>query len=260
MPVFPGTNCEYDMERKFLAAGADVDIFVVKNLSASDIEYSAAEIVKRVSKANILAFPGGFSGGDEPDGSGKFIAATFRHTRIADAVMELVKRRDGLIIGICNGFQALVKLGLLPYGEIKPMTAVSATLTFNTIGRHVSRICGTRIVSKLSPWLARSEFGGIYTVPVSHGEGRFVMPAADLRAIFKAGQVFSQYAGLDGNATMEYPYNPNGSMCAVEGITSADGRILGKMGHIERIGNSLYKNVPGNYDPGIFEAGVNYFR
>jgi len=260
IPAFPGTNCELDTARKFLLAGADVQTVVVRNRTAADIEESVAEIVKAIKNANIIAFPGGFSGGDEPDGSGKFIATTFRNPYIAEQVEELLNNRDGLALGICNGFQALIKLGLVPYGHIKEMTADSPTLTFNNISRHVSTVVDLRVASNLSPWMSACKVGEVYKVPVSHGEGKIVAPITELEKMKANGQIATQYADLNGNATMESPYNPNGSMWAIEGITSPDGRVLGKMGHSERIGENLYKNVEGNFDMKIFESGVRYFK
>ena len=260
IPVFPGTNCELDTARKFLLAGAEVETVVVKNRSAQDIEESVEAIVKAIKKANIVAFPGGFSGGDEPDGSGKFIATTFRNPYIAEQLEELLNNRDGLALGICNGFQALIKLGLVPYGHVKELTANSPTLTFNNISRHVSTVVDVRVASTLSPWLSACKVGETYKVPVSHGEGKIVAPIAELEQMKKNGQIATQYADLNGNATMVSPFNPNGSMWAIEGITSPDGRVLGKMGHSERIGDNLYKNVEGNFDMKIFESGVKYFK
>ena len=260
IPVFPGTNCELDTARKFILAGAEVETVVVKNRSAQDIEESVEAIVKAIKKANIVAFPGGFSGGDEPDGSGKFIATTFRNPYIAEQLEELLNNRDGLALGICNGFQALIKLGLVPYGHVKELTANSPTLTFNNISRHVSTVVDVRVASTLSPWLSACKVGETYKVPVSHGEGKIVAPIAELEQMKKNGQIATQYADLNGNATMVSPFNPNGSMWAIEGITSPDGRVLGKMGHSERIGDNLYKNVEGNFDMKIFESGVKYFK
>ena len=260
IPVFPGTNCELDTARKFLLAGAEVQTVVVRNRSAQDIEESVADIVKAIKNANIIAFPGGFSGGDEPDGSGKFIATTFRNPYIAEQVEELLNHRDGLALGICNGFQALIKLGLVPYGHVKEMTADSPTLTFNNISRHVSTVVDIRVASTLSPWLSACKVGEVYKVPVSHGEGKIVAPVAALEEMRKNGQIATQYADLSGAPTMLSPYNPNGSMWAIEGITSPDGRVLGKMGHSERTGENLYKNVDGNFDMKIFESGVRYFK
>ena len=260
IPVFPGTNCELDTARKFILAGAEVETVVVRNRSAADIEESVERIVKAIKNANIIAFPGGFSGGDEPDGSGKFIATTFRNPYIAEQVEELLNNRDGLALGICNGFQALIKLGLGPYGHVTEMTADSPTLTFNNISRHVSTVVDVRVASNLSPWLSACKVGEVYKVPVSHGEGKIVAPIAALEEMRRNGQVATQYADLNGNATMVSPFNPNGSMWAIEGITSPDGRVLGKMGHSERIGDNLYKNVEGNFDMKIFESGVSYFK
>ena len=260
IPAFPGTNCELDTARKFLLAGAEVQTVVVRNRTAQDIEESVAEIVKAIKNANIIAFPGGFSGGDEPDGSGKFIATTFRNAYIAEQVEELLNNRAGLILGICNGFQALIKLGLVPYGHVKAMTENSPTLTFNNISRHVSTVVDVRVASNLSPWLSACKVGEVYKVPVSHGEGKIVAPIEALEQMKAGGQIATQYADLNGNATMVSPFNPNGSMWAIEGITSPDGRVLGKMGHSERIGDHLYKNVEGNFDMKIFESGVKYFK
>ena len=260
IPVFPGTNCELDTARKFILAGAEVETVVVRNRSAADIEESVERIVKAIKKANIVAFPGGFSGGDEPDGSGKFIATTFRNPYIAEQLEELLNNRDGLAIGICNGFQALIKLGLVPYGHVKELTSQSPTLTFNNISRHVSTIVDVRVASNLSPWLSACKVGETYKVPVSHGEGKIVAPIAALEEMKKNGQIATQYADLSGKPTMLSPFNPNGSTWAIEGITSPDGRVLGKMGHSERIGENLYKNVEGNFDMKIFESGVKYFK
>ena len=260
IPVFPGTNCELDTARQFKLAGAETEIVVVKNLSSKDIEESVEAIANAIKRANIIAFPGGFSGGDEPDGSGKFIATTFRNPYIAEQIQELLQHRDGLAIGICNGFQALIKLGLVPYGCVKEMTETSPTLTYNNISRHVSTIVDVRVASTLSPWLSACKVGEVYKVPVSHGEGKIVAPIAELEKMKANGQIATQYADLNGNATMVSPYNPNGSMWAIEGITSPDGRVLGKMGHSERIGANLYKNVDGNFDMKLFESGVKYFK
>ena len=260
IPAFPGTNCELDTARKFRLAGADVQTVVVRNRNAQDIEESVADIVEAIKNANIIAFPGGFSGGDEPDGSGKFIATTFRNPYIAEQIEELLNHRDGLVLGICNGFQALIKLGLVPYGHVKEMTADSPTLTFNNISRHVSTVVDVRVASNLSPWLSACKVGEVYKVPVSHGEGKIVAPIAELELMKANGQIATQYADLSANATMVSPFNPNGSMWAIEGITSPDGRVFGKMGHSERIGDNLYKNVDGNFDMKIFESGVKYFK
>ena len=260
IPVFPGTNCEYDTARAFERAGAKANILVIKNRSSKDIEDSAKEIVKALSESQIIAFPGGFSGGDEPDGSGKFIATTFKNPRIAEAVMELLYKRDGLALGICNGFQALIKLGLVPYGDIREQTPQAPTLTFNNISRHVSTMVNIRIATNKSPWLSKVHVDDVFTVPVSHGEGRFVASKEELDKIIKNGQVATQYVDMTRNATMQSPFNPNGSMYAIEGIISPDGRVLGKMGHSERLDKDLYKNVEGNYDMKLFESGVDYFK
>ncbi len=260
IPVFPGTNCELDTARKFRLAGAEPEVLVLKNRSAADIEESVRAFADAISRANIIAFPGGFSGGDEPDGSGKFIATTFRNPRIAEQVMELLNARDGLILGICNGFQALIKLGLVPYGEIRPLCPDSPTLTYNNIARHVSTLVDIRVASAKSPWLSACKAGDVFTVPVSHGEGKIVAPAAALEEMRKNGQIATQYCDLSGKPTMQYPFNPNGSAWAVEGITSPDGRVYGKMGHTERTGENLYKNSCGNFDMKLFESGVKYFR
>ena len=260
IPAFPGTNCELDTARKFRLAGAEPEIIVVRNRSAQDIEESVQAIAAAISRANIVAFPGGFSGGDEPDGSGKFIATTFRNPRIADELEKLLKVRDGLALGICNGFQALVKLGLVPYGEIRPLVSESPTLTYNNIARHVSRLVNIRVASVKSPWLSACSVGDVFSVPVSHGEGKFVAPADALESLRKNGQVATQYCDLSGAPTMQYPFNPNGSVWAIEGITSPDGRVLGKMGHTERTGENLYKNCPPVLDMKLFESGVRYFK
>ncbi len=263
IPVFPGTNCEYDTARAFCRAGAEPQVLVINNMTPAAVAESCQALVKAIRESQIVMLPGGFSGGDEPDGSAKFIAAFFRAPAVTEAVRELLQKRDGLMLGICNGFQALVKLGLLPYGDIRPIAAEDPTLTFNTIGRHQSMLVRTRIAAAGSPWLARCKPGEVYTVAVSHGEGRFVAPEKALRAMLENGQVATQYVDLDGNPTMDLRYDPNGSVLAIEGITSPDGRIFGKMGHAERCGDALYKNVPGK--PGekeepIFASGVDYFR
>ena len=260
IPVFPGTNCELDTERKFRLAGAECDVVVLKNRSAADIEESVKAFANAISRANIVAFPGGFSGGDEPDGSGKFIATTFRNPYIADEIEKLLKQRDGLILGICNGFQALIKLGLVPYGEIRPLESGSPTLTYNNISRHVSTLADIRVASNKSPWLASCKVGDVFTVPVSHGEGKIVAPESELEKMRKNGQIATQYCDLAGKPSMLYPYNPNGSAWAIEGITSPDGRVYGKMGHTERTGDNLYKNCSGNFDMKLFESGVKYFK
>lgn len=260
IPAFPGTNCELDTERAFRLAGAETEVLVIKNRSAADIEESVRAIIRAIGRANIIAFPGGFSGGDEPDGSGKFIATTFKNPAIAERIMELLNARDGLVLGICNGFQALIKLGLVPYGKVSPLTEGSPTLTFNNISRHVSTMTEIRVSSDLSPWLSACKVGEIYSVPVSHGEGKIVAPVSELEKMLAGGQIATQYVDRSGKPTMQSPYNPNGSMWAIEGITSPDGRVFGKMGHSERWGENLYKNYDGNFDMKIFESGVKYFK
>ena len=259
IPVFPGTNCEYDSEKAFRDAGAVCDIFVLKNLTPQDITDSVQEIVKRIKNSQIIMLPGGFSAGDEPEGSGKFIATVFRNPAIREAVTELLEQRDGLMLGICNGFQALIKLGLLPYGKICDLESDSPTLTYNSIGRHVSQMVYTRVASNLSPWLSMSEIGDIHTIPVSHGEGRFVASEEWVRRLAENGQIATQYVDLSGKPAAETPYNPNGSICAIEGITSPDGRILGKMAHSERKGNQVAKNIIGTQEQKLFLSGVKYF-
>ena len=260
IPVFPGTNCEYDTARAFEKAGAIAETIVIRNLSAGDIESSVEQVEKAIKNSQIIMIPGGFSGGDEPEGSGKFITAFFRNPKIKDAVHELLKNRDGLMLGICNGFQALIKLGLVPYGEIVDMTDESPTLTFNTIARHQSMMVNTRIASNKSPWLYGCEVGDIHTIPISHGEGRFVAPLSLIQRLANNGQIATQYVDMDGKPTMDIRYNPNTSIDAIEGITSPDGRVFGKMGHSERKGSCICKNVQGNKDQKIFESGVAYFK
>ena len=260
IPVFPGTNCEYDSAKAMEDAGIKTEMFVVRNLSSEAISESVEAFAKAVKDSQIIFLPGGFSGGDEPDGSGKFITAFFRNAAIRDGVSELLEKRDGLMLGICNGFQALIKLGLLPYGKIIDTDASCPTLTFNTIGRHQSRIVRVRVASNVSPWLALTKPGEIYSVPVSHGEGRFIADEALVRRLAAAGQIATQYVDDHGNASGDILYNPNGSVFAVEGISSPDGRIFGKMGHSERLGSHLYRNVPGNYDMKLFRAAAEYFR
>lgn len=260
IPVFPGTNCEYDTAKAFEKAGANADIFVIKNLSPIDVEASIDEMSRRISNAQIVMLPGGFSAGDEPDGSGKFIATTFRNPKLKDDINNLLYKRDGLILGICNGFQSLIKLGLVPYGEIRDMSDDCPTLTYNTIGRHISTMVQTAVTSTLSPWLANVKLGDIHTIPVSHGEGRFVASEEVIAKLAQNGQIATQYVDLQGNPTYDIRFNPNGSICAVEGITSPDGRVFGKMGHSERIGSNVARNITGDKDQHIFEAGVNYFR
>ena len=260
IPAFPGTNCEYDTAKAFMRAGAEPEIFVINNLTAGDVAASIADFAKKVRESQMIFIPGGFSGGDEPDGSGKFITAFFRNEEIKEAVTELLEKRDGLMAGICNGFQALIKLGLVPYGKIMDTDESCPTLTFNKIARHQSKLVRTRIASNNSPWLANTKVGDIYTVPVSHGEGRFIAQPELLADLAAKGQIITQYVDLEGNATSDIQFNPNGSDWAVEGIISPDGRVLGKMGHSERIGKGLYQNVPGEFDMKMFEAAVKYFR
>ncbi len=259
IPVFPGTNCEYDSARAVMRAGLDAEILVVGNQTAQAVSDSAARFAKAAEGSNIIFIPGGFSGGDEPDGSGKFITAFFRNPQVRDATMELLKKRDGLMLGICNGFQALIKLGLVPFGEIMDTDESCPTLSYNVIGRHQSRIVRTRVASNNSPWLSRMQVGDIVNVPISHGEGRFLCSPALLEQLRANGQLATQYVDLNGMPTMDVDFNPNGSVWAIEGITSPDGRILGKMGHAERIGCDLYQNVPGDYDLHLFEAAKDYF-
>ena len=259
IPVFPGNNCEYDSARAFEQAGAVVDTFVINNLTPDKVAESTAELVRLIKNSQIIMLPGGFSGGDEPDGSAKFITAFFRAPAVTEAVRDLLQNRDGLMLGICNGFQALVKLGLVPFGDIRPMDEDCPTLTFNNIGRHQSRLVRTRVASNLSPWLSRCEVGDVHTVPISHGEGRFVASEDLLVQLRDAGQIATQYVGADGRPSMDLDVNPNGSAWAIEGITSPDGRVFGKMGHSERRGAGLYQNVPGDLFQPLFEGGVGYF-
>ena len=259
IPVFPGTNCEYDSARAAMNAGLDAEILVVNNQSAQGVADSAARFAKAARESQIIFVPGGFSGGDEPDGSGKFITAFFRNPEVTDATMELLKQRDGLMLGICNGFQALIKLGLVPYGEIIDTDDSCPTLSYNVIGRHQSKIVQTRIASTNSPWLSRMQVGDVVNVPISHGEGRFLCSPELLQKLAANGQIATQYVDVNGKPTMDVDFNPNGSAWAIEGILSPDGRILGKMGHSERVGASLYRNVPGNYDLHLFEAAHDYF-
>lgn len=260
IPAFPGTNCEFDSAKAVRDAGADPEIIVIKNLTASAIQSSVEEFAQKLKNAQMIFIPGGFSGGDEPDGSGKFITAFFRNAAIKDGVTDLLENRDGLMCGICNGFQALIKLGLVPYGKIIDADETCPTLTFNTIARHQSKIVRTRIASNKSPWLANTNVGDVYSVPISHGEGRFLASQELIRKLAENGQIATQYVDLNGNATNDVQFNPNNSMFAIEGITSPDGRVFGKMGHSERVGADLYKNVPGNYDIKMFEAAVKYFK
>lgn len=260
IPVFPGTNCEYDSAKAFERAGAKTNIKVFRNLSASDIVDSVEVFEKAIRQAQIIMFPGGFSAGDEPDGSAKFFATAFQNAKMKEAVEQLLNERDGLILGVCNGFQALVKLGLVPNGAVTGQTEDSPTLTYNTIGRHISKMVYTKVVTNKSPWLAGAELGGVYTNPASHGEGRFVASEAWLKKLFENGQVATQYCDPEGNVTMDEEWNVNGSYCAIEGITSPDGRVLGKMAHSERRARSVAKNIYGEQDIRIFESGVNYFK
>ncbi len=260
IPVFPGTNCEYDSRKAFEQAGANVITKVFKNLSAEDIRESVAEFEKAIHASQIIMFPGGFSAGDEPDGSAKFFATAFQNAKMKEAVEKLLNERDGLALGICNGFQALIKLGLVPCGKICGQTADSPTLTYNTIGRHISKMVYTKVVTNKSPWLANAQLGGVYTNPASHGEGRFVASEAVLNELFANGQVATQYCDLQGNITMDEEWNPNGSFRSIEGITSPDGRVLGKMAHSERRGESVAINIYGEQDLKIFESGVAYFK
>ncbi len=259
IPAFPGTNCEEDSKKSFDQAGAETKIQIFRNLTQNALKDSIEELVKNIKASQIIMIPGGFSGGDEPDGSAKFITAVFRNPKVTEAVMDLIQR-DGLMLGICNGFQALIKLGLVPYGEIRELTEEDPTLTYNRIGRHASNLVRTKIVSVKSPWLNQVEAGDIHTIPISHGEGRFIVKEALMNTLIENGQVATQYVDFNGNPTYDIRFNPNGSHGAIEGITSLDGRIFGKMGHSERIGEHLYKNVQGETDQKIFESGVNYYK
>ena len=259
IPVFPGTNCEYDSARAVMRAGLTPEIFVINNQTAQGVADSAVRFSAAIRSSQIIFIPGGFSGGDEPDGSGKFITAFFRNPAVRDATMELLKERDGLMLGVCNGFQALIKLGLVPYGEIIDTDETCPTLSYNVIGRHQSRIVRTRVASNRSPWLSCVQVGDIVNVPISHGEGRFLCPDTLLRKLADNGQIATQYVDLNGVPGMDVDVNPNGSAWAVEGILSPDGRIFGKMGHSERIGPALYRNVPGSYDLRLFDAAREYF-
>ncbi len=260
IPAFPGTNCEFDSAKAVLAAGAEAEIVVINNLSSEGIQRSVESFAAKLKDSQMVFIPGGFSGGDEPDGSGKFITAFFRNGAVKEGVTELLDKRDGLMCGICNGFQALIKLGLVPYGKIMDTDETCPTLTFNTISRHQSKIVRTRVASNLSPWLSLAEVGEVFHVPISHGEGRFLADEALIRRLAENGQIATQYVDFDDNATADVHFNPNDSMFAIEGITSPDGRVFGKMGHSERIGKGLYLNVPGNYDIRMFEAAVKYFK
>ena len=260
IPVFPGTNCEFDSARAFRRAGAEVDTMVFRNRSGQEIRESVEEFEKAIRQSQIIMFPGGFSAGDEPEGSAKFFASVFRNEKMKEAVMDLLEKRDGLVLGICNGFQALIKLGLVPYGKIVDQTDNSPTLTTNEIGRHISMMAYTRIVTNKSPWLQKALIDDVYAIPVSHGEGRFVAERSIIEELFKQGQVATQYVDTFGNPTMDIRFNPNGSYYAIEGITSPDGRVLGKMGHSERIGSDVSKNIPIKQNQKIFESGVEYFK
>ena len=259
VPAFPGTNCEYDSARAFREAGADVETIVFRNMNDNLIVDSLNAFERAINESQIIMIPGGFSAGDEPEGSAKFITSVFRNARVSNAVMNLLQKRDGLMLGICNGFQALVKLGLVPYGEIRPQSPDSPTLTFNTIGRHQSKIAYTKVCSNLSPWLQRASMNTAYSIPISHGEGRFVANQEWLDKLFLNGQVATQYVNIEGTPTMDEEYNMNGSYMAIEGITSPDGRILGKMGHSERHSANTYLNIYGEQDQQIFRSGVEYF-
>ena len=259
IPVFPGTNCEYESSRAVEKAGAIADVFVLQTSSAAVIAESLLAFTKRLDAAQTLFLPGGFSNGDEPDGSGKFITAFLRNPMAANALMRLIDHRDGLALGICNGFQALIKLGLVPFGQIVEPAQELPTLTFNEIGRHQSRIVRTRVCSDRSPWLLLAGAGSVFSVPISHGEGRFVCPQDTLAQLAQSGQIAAQYVDDNAEPSMDVRFNPNGSLAAIEAITSPDGRILGKMGHSERIGTGLYQNVPGEYDMRLFESMVLYF-
>ena len=260
IPVFPGTNCEYDTMKSFVAAGAETESIVFKNMTESDIKDSVDAFERAINESQILMFSGGFSAGDEPDGSAKFITSVFRNERIKEAVHRLLQERDGLALGICNGFQALVKLGLVPYGEIKTQKDDSPTLTTNSIGRHISKSVYTKVVTNKSPWLRKATLGGVYAVPASHGEGRFVASKEWIDKLFENGQVATQYVDVNGNPTMDEDFNPNGSYYAIEGITSPDGRVLGKMAHSERRGDGVALNISGDQNQLIFESGVEYFK
>ena len=260
IPVFPGTNCEYDLYKAFVDAGGDPKTFVFKNLKENDIEDSIKEMEKLINESQIIMLPGGFSAGDEPDGSGKFIATVFRNPRLKEAINKHLNEQDGLMLGICNGFQALIKLGLVPYGEILEANENMPTLTYNEISRHQSKLVTTKVTSKLSPWFSKIELGEEFVIPISHGEGRFVANDDVMRELIQNGQIATQYVDEKGNATYDIRYNPNGSVYAVEGITSKDGRILGKMGHSERSYRGNILNVPGNMDQKLFESGIEYYK
>ena len=260
IPVFPGTNCEYDSAKAMRDAGAEPEIFVINNRSAENVAKSVEDFANSLKTAQMVFIPGGFSGGDEPDGSGKFITAFFRNAAVKEQVTDLLDNRDGLMCGICNGFQALIKLGLVPYGKIIDTDENCPTLTYNTIARHQSKIVRTRIASNKSPWLADTEVGDIYSVPISHGEGRFIASDELILRLAENGQIATQYVDEKGEAASDIHFNPNSSYYAIEGITSPDGRVFGKMGHSERYAADLYKNVPGNYDIKMFRSAVKYFK
>ncbi|HZK21985.1 MAG TPA: phosphoribosylformylglycinamidine synthase subunit PurQ, partial [Oscillospiraceae bacterium] len=260
IPVFPGTSCEYETAKALTNAGARPTTFIIKNLSASDIAESTLSFAKEIANSQMIFIPGGLSGGDEPDGSGKLIASFFRNERIKQEVHNLLQQRDGLICGISGGFNALIKLGLVPFGEIKDVDASFPALTYNKIGRHQSRIVRTKIVSNMSPWLSNTAVGDVYSVPISHSEGQFVCSDDLLSKLISNGQIATQYVDYDGNATNDILFNPSGSFYAVEGLSSPDGRVFGKMGHSERTGKNLYKNIEGKYDMGIFSSAVKYFK
>ena len=259
IPVFPGSNCEYDTARAFRAAGAEADIFVIRNRDTRDVEESLRELAGRIRASQMLMFPGGFSAGDEPDGSGKFIAGVFKNPVVRDATLDLIKNRDGLILGICNGFQAIIKLGLVPFGDIRDMTPDAPTLFHNKIGRHQSRYVHTRVASVNSPWLSKMSVGQVHTIPISHGEGNFVAGAATVARLAANGQIAFQYCDESGRPAYDIAHNPNGSVHAIEGITSPCGRVLGKMGHSERRGANIARNIPGDKFQPLFEGGVSYF-
>ncbi|MBR6349779.1 MAG: phosphoribosylformylglycinamidine synthase subunit PurQ, partial [Lachnospiraceae bacterium] len=260
IPAFPGTNCEFDSAKACADAGLDPEIVVINNITKAGIQKSVDDFAAKVKAAQMIFIPGGFSGGDEPDGSGKFITAFFRNGAVKDVVTELLDSRDGLMCGICNGFQALIKLGLVPFGKIIDADDTCPTLTFNTIARHQSKIVRTRIASNKSPFLSLMNVGDIVSVPISHGEGRFIASDEMIAQLAANGQIATQYVDLNGNPTDDVQFNPNNSCFAIEGITSPDGRVFGKMGHSERVGAGLYKNVPGNYDIRMFEAAAKYFN
>ena len=260
IPVFPGSNCEYDTARALIEAGADAEIMVLRNLTAEDVMASVDEFAAKLKTAQMVVVPGGFAGGDEPEGSAKLITAFFRNPLIKEQVHALLDDRGGLMLGICNGAQALIKLGLVPYGHIVDVDETSPTRTFNVIGRHQSKIVRTRVASNLSPWMAELQVGDIRSLPISHGEGRFYASEEMIRELAKNGQIATQYVDLSGKPTMVTEFNPNGSYEAIEGITSPDGRVFAKMCHSERIGRDLYRNVPGDYEMGLFRSAVKFFK